>query len=151
MSLELCSNGIATQVLGQIHTGFCSTFLLTLCLLHTCALAKTEEVSFKMSLLHSVFLSSGDLNNTPRIYQQYLSLKRLLSSSPIPLLSKEKTKDSNQETAAAHHSSLWQLWTTQSFEVLPSSALSHFLLSNKLGRGCSSWIMQWGETCSGRL
>lgn len=34
-----------------------------------CALAQTEEVTFDMSLLHGIFLSSGDLNDSPGIYQ----------------------------------------------------------------------------------
>ena len=52
-----------------------------------CALAKTEEVTFNMAVLHSIFRSSGDLNNTPGIYQVYLSSECLASSSPVPLLS----------------------------------------------------------------
>lgn len=50
------------------------------------ALAKTEEVTLSVSLLHSIFLSSGDLNRTPGMYQAYLSSECLPPSSPIPLL-----------------------------------------------------------------
>lgn len=40
-----------------------------------------------------------------------------------------------------------QQWTTHNFQVLPSSSLSHFLLSLHLGRGCSAWIVQCQGSC----
>lgn len=49
-------------------------------------------------------------------------------------------KGTKGSAAAAHHLSM-----DHSFQVLPSSALFHFLLSIHLGRGCSGWIVQQGR------
>lgn len=38
-----------------------------------CALARVAEVTFNMCPLHSIFLSSGDLNSTSGVYQVYLN------------------------------------------------------------------------------
>lgn len=112
-----------------------------------------------MSLLHSIFLSSGDLNNTPGIYHLYLSLE-CLSSSPIPLLSEG---DQGQYSS---HTSLVKGPHTAFGSCLPQPSPIFFYLPTWKGAAqaglCSGgglcWrtmptqgVMEWGISGAARL
>lgn len=108
-----------------------------------CALANVQEVTLNMSLLlHSIFLSSGDLNNTPGIYQAYLSPVCLSSSSPIPLLSEANQGPCSNCTSLVSGSH------TAFRSCLPQPSPIFFYPS---GKGMLRLDRAVGEACAGRL
>lgn len=104
-----------------------------------CALAQTEEVTFDMSLLHGIFLSSGDLNASPGVYQADWSSECLSSSSPIPLF---REGDQGQRSS---RTSLINGPGPAFLSPLPFSFI------HPHGKGTLRLDHAVGEACAGRL